>query len=616
MWPWPKADASMKEQRLRLRTRNTETAPLLLSFFISLFSALALPLAYSAYPERIKRGGVLKLFLRIEEISIRHPRLTTLLRPSPLSDSLPPSRVKLELRKSVFVFEEAFLYCLLLVLQKDCGVTRVTGEDSLEIFSTPSSRHRASAESVSHQQENMSDPSANGGGSGSAASSHAVPLSTSMSSASNFELDSASEWSDTSSLDGSMSGATTPILHRNFPPPQSGCAPDYSAGLAVSLSAAAAAAPTNQAASREQMNRLVERLQQENRVLKMEVDTHKMRIKSLQEENKGLRQQSVMIQVKAEQEEEFISNTLLKKIQVLKREKEVLAQNYEQEEECLTNDLSRKLIKLQREKVELESTLEKEQECLVNKLMRKVEKLEHDISVKQQCLEQLRREKGELENSLEQEQEALVNKLWIRMTKLEAEKRLLQQRLEQPIAGLDQSSAQPSKSSPESADQRQVELLKSEVDRMKYLLESTERDHTEKMDLLILEEKHMKEENTRLRRRLQQEAERREEICRNLSESESSLEIETEREFNESFGGNRNRTMSSPSGMNRKLSPNVVPSSHSATFPVTFHVPPAPSRVRQSPHRFATPSPLPPPSPMDTSDARSDHGGDMSGSEN
>ena len=52
---------------------------------------------------------------------------------------------------------------------------------------------------------------------------------------------------------------------------------------------------------------------------------------------------SVHIQVKAEQEEEFISNTLLKKIQALKKEKENLALNYEQEEECLTNDLSRKL---------------------------------------------------------------------------------------------------------------------------------------------------------------------------------------------------------------------------------------------------------------------------------
>lgn len=48
-------------------------------------------------------------------------------------------------------------------------------------------------------------------------------------------------------------------------------------------------------------------------------------------------------QAKAEQEEEYISNTLLKKIHALKKEKETLAHHYEREEECLTNDLSRKL---------------------------------------------------------------------------------------------------------------------------------------------------------------------------------------------------------------------------------------------------------------------------------
>ena len=51
-------------------------------------------------------------------------------------------------------------------------------------------------------------------------------------------------------------------------------------------------------------------------------------------------------QAQAEQEEEFISNTLLKKINLLKKEKETLALNYEQEEEFLTNDLSRKLAKV------------------------------------------------------------------------------------------------------------------------------------------------------------------------------------------------------------------------------------------------------------------------------
>ena len=51
-------------------------------------------------------------------------------------------------------------------------------------------------------------------------------------------------------------------------------------------------------------------------------------------------------QLMAEQQEEFISNTLLKKIQELKNEKEQLARNYEQEEEFLTNDLSRKLFQV------------------------------------------------------------------------------------------------------------------------------------------------------------------------------------------------------------------------------------------------------------------------------
>lgn len=53
-----------------------------------------------------------------------------------------------------------------------------------------------------------------------------------------------------------------------------------------------------------------------------------------------------MQQARAEQEEEFISNTLFKKIQALQKEKETLAVNYEKEEEFLTNDLSRKLMQV------------------------------------------------------------------------------------------------------------------------------------------------------------------------------------------------------------------------------------------------------------------------------
>ena len=43
------------------------------------------------------------------------------------------------------------------------------------------------------------------------------------------------------------------------------------------------------------------------------------------------------------------------------------------------------------------------------------------------------------------------------------------------------------------------------------------------------EERHIREENLRLQRKLQMEMERRENLCRHLSESESSLEMDDER---------------------------------------------------------------------------------------
>ena len=51
----------------------------------------------------------------------------------------------------------------------------------------------------------------------------------------------------------------------------------------------------------------------------------------------------------------------------------------------------------------------------------------------------------------------------------------------------------------------------------------------EKMAQFVQEEKHVREENLRLQRKLQLEEERRETLCRHLSESESSLEMDDER---------------------------------------------------------------------------------------
>ena len=55
--------------------------------------------------------------------------------------------------------------------------------------------------------------------------------------------------------------------------------------------------------------------------MKIEIDKYKIQVGALQEEIRRLRQASVNIQARAEQEEEYISNTLLKKIEELKKEK-------------------------------------------------------------------------------------------------------------------------------------------------------------------------------------------------------------------------------------------------------------------------------------------------------
>ncbi|XP_045765060.1 coiled-coil domain-containing protein 6 isoform X2 [Maniola jurtina] len=351
--------------------------------------------------------------------------------------------------------------------------------------------------------------------------------------------------------------------------------------------------------SRDQLQKRIESLQQQNRVLKVELDTYKLRVKALQEENRALRQASVSIQAKAEQEEEYISNTLLKKIQALKKEKETLAHHYEREEECLTNDLSRKLNQLRQEKCRLEQTLEQEQECLVNKLMRKIEKLEAETLAKQTNLERLRREKVELENTLEQEQEALVNRLWKRMDKLEAEKRSLQIRLDQPVS----DPASPSNGDTASNLSNHIQTLRSEVVKLRNQLAVSQNENKEKMQRFALEEKHIREENMRLHRKLQQEVERREALCRHLSESESSLEMEEERQFNEALSA-RSRSVSSPGG-SRPLSPYASPLLPApAGLPLSRPSLHFNSQARRTSERFVKPAvpgagALPPRAPLD-----------------
>ncbi|XP_002128917.2 coiled-coil domain-containing protein 6 [Ciona intestinalis] len=355
----------------------------------------------------------------------------------------------------------------------------------------------------------------------------------------------------------------------------------YTASTSSASQVAAVAVKRNELAIR------VASLQQENRVLKMELETYKLRCNALQEENKALRQASVNIQARAEQEEEFISNTLMKKIQELKKEKETLVNKYETEEEFLTNELQRQLSQLRQEKVELEQTLEKEQEKQVNTLMRKIEKLKRETHDKHYKLEELRREKIELENTLEKEQEGLVNRLWKKMDKLETEKRLLQEKLNQPVSA-PPSPRQSVSLDGGSSDQltAHVRYLKKEVEWLRRQLKGMQNDRHSKINLFLSEEKSLREENARLHHQLLLETERREALSRQLSESESSLEMDEEsRHVLESSSQSsltgvslvRPRAISSP-----------VPYAMVTARPISPHAGTGPT----GPLAFAPPSPL------------------------
>lgn len=241
----------------------------------------------------------------------------------------------------------------------------------------------------------------------------------------------------------------------------------------------------------------------------------------------------------------------------------------------MTNDLSRKLDQLRQEKCKLEQTLEQEQECLVNKLMRKIEKLEAETLAKQTNLEQLRREMIELENTLEQEQEALVNKLWKRMDKLEAEKRSLQIKLDQPVS--DPTSpkyeelAAATNGDTASNLSSHIQTLRSEVVRLRANLAAAQKETQEKMAQFAQEERciGLREENLRLQRKLQLEVERREALCRHLSESESSLEMEEERLYTGEGGGGGGGLLAGMQHHRQRTTSSPVPYSPSSSRPLS-----------------------------------------------
>mmetsp|Transcript_14545 Transcript_14545/g.31670 ORF Transcript_14545/g.31670 Transcript_14545/m.31670 type:complete len:245 (-) Transcript_14545:810-1544(-) len=193
--------------------------------------------------------------------------------------------------------------------------------------------------------------------------------------------------------------------------------------------------------------------QQENDELsraKIEATQQRRRADALEEELRLAKQQYVLVQTQLEQEEECITNKLIKRLDELKKEKAQLVCEVEQEEELVSATLRTRLQtanheheavihklqvqldqlrsernKLHAEKIELENQLEAEQEFIMNKLQKQLEKLgaekkglqretsELQLQIKTlaQCVERLNLEKVKLEQELEVEEEKITNRL-------------------------------------------------------------------------------------------------------------------------------------------------------------------------------------------------------------
>lgn len=312
-----------------------------------------------------------------------------------------------------------------------------------------------------------------------------------------------------------------------------------------------------------------EALKGENSLLQVDNGMLKMKVKNMETQVAQLKRASVDIQVQAEQEEEFISNTLMKTISKLKKDKEQLAKDYEQEEECLTNDLSRKLMQLRKEKRELEETLESEQMSQVQHLQKKILKLESEVVRKQEALIELRKEKVDLENHLEAEQEQFVNRLWKRMEQLENEKSVLISKMGQdstpPASPCHSGSSQQMDDNSLRANNTELMLrvkeLQLEVQKLTRQLRLSHGPSRQRVggggsngydsesSNMSAEECRLREENLKLNRQLYWEREQRLKLSRALSESNSSLEMDEERHMNEQLSQGINPlTLSSPSG--------------------------------------------------------------------
>lgn len=130
-------------------------------------------------------------------------------------------------------------------------------------------------------------------------------------------------------------------------------------------------------------------LRTELAALRAELARERKRRAAAEEQVRLLRRESTLTQIRIEEEEEAISNKLMKRLSELKHEKEQIARASESDSEWVTNSLSQRLEELQRQKHKIIATAEAENEFIVNRLNKELDALrveKHELERKVQRL--------------------------------------------------------------------------------------------------------------------------------------------------------------------------------------------------------------------------------------
>eukprot|EP00475_Leptophrys_vorax_P024320 TRINITY_DN3354_c0_g1_i3.p1 TRINITY_DN3354_c0_g1~~TRINITY_DN3354_c0_g1_i3.p1 ORF type:complete len:194 (-),score=56.66 TRINITY_DN3354_c0_g1_i3:353-934(-) len=107
--------------------------------------------------------------------------------------------------------------------------------------------------------------------------------------------------------------------------------------------------------------------------LKAELARERAKSHALSEELIRLKEQQLRQHVEIEQEEEFITNKLLKTLRNLEKEKNQILMEIDREQEYLTNTLHRRMSQIMREKKDLENQLKVEQDYISLNLQKKID---------------------------------------------------------------------------------------------------------------------------------------------------------------------------------------------------------------------------------------------------